>query len=139
MAVGKAIVIRLGKAKNKKLIIPKNSSVVRHRKFLKKIYSAADSESELKAIVKRAKASEISALSEISQNLLNRRYPVKDSRFLSQIRRFKGLIRKLACSNTSYPQKKRLLLHKNVQTGGLPFLVPLLAPLIGQLLLSAVV
>ena len=111
--------------------IPSNSLIVKHHRFLKKLASTENPAH----LIRKAKASELKALTEIAQNLLRNNYPVSGKRFIQRLAPYKGLIRKLAQPKRSIKEKKTLLLN---QKGGLPFLVPLLTPIIGSLIAAAI-
>jgi hypothetical protein len=129
-------------ASSKKRVIhlPLSSATARHRGFLKKLYQAvtADDKGSISKLLQKASVGEIRALAEISQNLLRKTYPETGKKFLSRLRPFKNLLRTLACCQTTDRQKRQILLRENRQTGGLPFIVPLLAPLVGHLLAAGI-
>jgi hypothetical protein len=125
-------------------MIPQTSFAFKHRVFLNKLLQAAREVEEgrlqptyLASLIKSARPSELKALCEVSENLLKKRYQPK-KRFLRVLLPFKKLIRRLACRKTSVSSKKQALLRNNTQVGGLPFLVPLLAPIIGTLISAGI-
>lgn len=123
------------------LNFPRSSRVIKHQPFLKKLYKTAKqakSSRQLDSLLKQAKPSEIQAISETSQNLLKKTYPKTDKRFLKLLLPFKSIIRKIASPKTTARQTKNILRKQNTQTGGLPFLVPLLAPIIGSLISAGI-
>ena len=126
--------------KNQVLRIPRSSLVVRHRHFLHKLFQAAKykTPTELAKIIQSANSNQIKALSELSQNLLKATYPKTTKAYLRKMKPFKDVIRKLGSVRSSVKAKQRTLLQQNLQHGGLPFLVPLLAPIIGSLLSAGI-
>lgn len=124
--------------KNRILHIPKSSLVARHRAFLRQLNQASKDPAQIKKLLKKASTSQINSVAEISLNLLRGSYPHTTRKYLARLKSSKNLLRKLACCQTTSQQKRRLLLEKNTQTGGLPFLVPLLAPIVGQLIATGI-
>jgi hypothetical protein len=125
-------------------MIPTDSFAFKHRLFLHELLQAAREVKEgrqpptyLTSLIKSARSSELKALCEVTENLLKKRYQPK-KRFLRALLPFKKLIRRLACRKTSVSVKKQALLRNNTQVGGLPFLVPLLAPIIGTLISAGI-
>ena len=133
-------VIPIGGKHPRLLHIPQRSRIIKHQSFLKKLYKTVKSTNrpDLAHVLQKASPSEIRAISETSQNLLKRTYPKTDKRFLKRLLPFKSIIRKLANPKTTVPQKRQVLLKQNLQSGGLPFLVPLLAPILGSLISAGI-
>lgn len=121
---------------------PAGSLLLKHRKFIEKIYRSglSKNENKLKAIINQATADEVLALCELSRNILRDTVPNLDRRKIRKLRQFKTLLRKLSCRNTPINAKKELLRQKFKQQrgGAIPFLVSLLAPLVGSLISAAV-
>lgn len=122
----------------KPIVIPKKSLIIKHQRFLQNLLQLSRAVSlgqrpqeHLSSFLKRASQSEIKALCEVSHNFLK---GTLGNKLVKQLSPFKGLIRKLACPKTSVRSKRRGLTRKNVQIGGLPFIVPLLAPILGSLI-----
>lgn len=126
--------------KNQLIHIPLSSVTARHRKFLYKLYKAAAKKDSagVKRILQKSTSPELRSLAEVSQNLLKKTYPNTSRKFLTQLTPFKKLLRDLACCQTSDRQKRQILLQTHRQVGGLPFIIPLLAPLVGQLLATGI-
>jgi hypothetical protein len=81
----------------------------------------------------------LKALTEVTHNLLKQNYPnTKKKTYLKKLGPFKNIIRKLANSKTTTKQKRNLLLRQNNQAGGLPFMIPLLAPIISSLISAGI-
>lgn len=114
--------------KRGKLVLPKNSCVIKQRKFLFKLAKTLNSPAKTSVLLKKAKTNELKALKEISRNLLLRNLPLTRSS-IRKLSTHKTLFRKLANS-----QSPRQTLIQQNQKGGLPFLLPLLAPILGGLL-----
>lgn len=124
---------------NKRFLhIPKRSFVLRQRDFLKKLSKVAKDPLKVTKVLKQSKPSELKALAEITKNLLKKSYPSTGKRYLKKLLPFKGIIRKLANKNTTTNQKRNILLRQNNQAGGLPFLIPLLAPIITSLISAGI-
>lgn len=120
---------------SKQILIPKDSLTIKHRLFLKRLSKAAYDPTVLRKLLSQAKPEELKALVEVIVNLLERNYPTGKG-YLKGLYPFRGLLRKLSRSKTSIIKKRHILLRQNQQKGGLAFLVPLLAPLLGTLLSS---
>lgn len=125
--------------------IPKHSKVIENLNFLRKLHHVAKeieqgkrSPQDLKLLLQRASSSEIKALSEISQNLLQKSFPTLTKRLIRTLFPFKTLIRRLASSKTNITQKRKLLLRRKPQKGGFAFLIPLLAPIVGTLISAGI-
>lgn len=125
----------------KPIVVPKKSLIVKHQRFLQNLLHLSRSVSlgqrpqeHLSSFLKRASTSEIKALCEVTHNFLQGTHPNTGTQFIKKLTPFKALIRKLACPKTSVKAKRRALTRKNVQVGGLPFIIPLLAPILGSLI-----
>jgi hypothetical protein len=123
------------------LSIPRHSHVLKDIPFLRKLHTLAQQvqqgrqpEHVLYDALKGTTASHIKALSEVSQNLLNRNFPKPNQRLIQKLNPFKKLIRQLASSRINSTQKRHLLLRRTHQRGGFAFLLPLLAPIVGTLI-----
>ena len=123
------------------LAIPHQSRVIKDLTFLRKLHKIAQQvqegkrpEQDLHDQLQRATASQIKALSEVSQNLLHRNFPKITHRLIRKLIPFKSLIRRLASPQISSTQKRQLLLRRTHQRGGFAFLLPLLAPIVGTLI-----
>lgn len=128
-----------------RVLVPTKSNAFKHRVFLQNLHRIAREVSEgkrpavdLSELLKDASPSELRALCEVTQNLLKKRFPKTGNGFIKKLRPFKALIRRLACPKISLAAKKKTLVRSNIQTGGLPFLVPLLAPVIGTLISAGI-
>lgn len=124
--------------KNQQLHIPSSSLLSRHQRFLRKLSQVAENPKQLKKLLKKATASEIKSLVEVVYNLLKNTYPGTSRKLISLLKPFKKLLRQLTCCQTNVAEKRRLLLHQNQKGSGLPFLIPLLAPIVGQLIASGI-
>lgn len=155
MPSGRGTMSRVERQNDILLRIPTKSYTVKNIQFLRKLlrFVKRNKPVELVQLLKKATASEIKAISEVTQNLLQKTHPLtvrhsavrhsaeqeqEQDQQLDPLRPFKHLIRRLACKKTTTTDKRKLLLQTNNQRGGLPFLVPLLAPLIGQLLATGI-
>jgi hypothetical protein len=121
----------------RRLQIPPQSLVLRHRAFLKRLYFATvvrKSEKEVKELLRRASTNEIKTLCEITHNFLSGRFPRYSKTLVDSLRKRKGLLRKLACPKTNLTVKRKAL-----QKGGiLTILASLLAPLLSGLIAKAI-
>jgi hypothetical protein len=123
------------------LSIPRQSQVLKELKFLRQLHTLAQQvhqgsrpEQDLYDHLKSASASQIKALSEVSQNLLEGNFPKTSQRLIQKLNPFKTLIRRLASLKTNATQKRQFLLRRTHQRGGFAFLLPLLAPIVGTLI-----
>lgn len=127
-------------SKKRSLHIPVSSRVILHRHFLQKLLKAAKKPKALEELLSTATTGELNAVSECCRNILQRNIPkASEKRIIARLFPFKDLIRKVAHSKTSAAVKRRLLLkHTNLQSGGLPLLLPFLAPILGTLVSAGV-
>lgn len=110
-------------------MIPKNSRVYKHRRFLEQLYKSALVTEKL---IANASREEIEALCESSRNLLKGTFPGLTPELIKRLAPARKLFRKLACEKTSVTTKRNLLLRP--QHGGiLPLLLPFLSPILGSL------
>ena len=127
--------------KKKSIHFPTRSLVVLHRVFLESLVKSANHKQRLKALLGNAQSSQLKALVECCRNILQNNIPVRKP-IIQKLTPFKQLIRKISKSPSNTKKAtavvKRLLLKHNNQTGGLPFLVPLLAPVLGTLLSAGI-
>jgi hypothetical protein len=128
-------------SKKPNIVIPKDSRVIKDLKFLRQLHTLAQQvhqgsrpEQDLHDYLRKASASQIKSLSEVSQNLLDRNFPKTSKRLIQKLNPFKTLIRRLASSKINSTQKRQLLLRRTHQRGGFAFLLPLLAPIVGTLI-----
>lgn len=128
-----------------KVLLPTNSRTFKHRLFLQKLHRSAQEVSQgnrpsedLNRLLREASSTELKALCEVTENLLKKQYPKTGNRFIKKLIPFKTLIRRLACRKIPPTAKRQALIRTNTQTGGLPFLVPLLAPIIGTLISAGI-
>lgn len=121
---------------------PPNTLVFKHRRFIEKIHQTALSgnEKKLKTILDQATEEEVLALCELSRNILRDTFPELNYNKLRKLRPYKKLLRKLSCRNTPIEAKKTFLRQKFKQQrgGAIPFLISLLAPVVGSLISAAV-
>lgn len=122
---------------SRRLLIPKDSLTVRRRAFLRNLSQAAYQPSQVARLLRKANPNDLKAIAEIAHNLLHKKFPVQNKEFLRNFTPHKNILRKLANLRTSISKKRDLLLRQN-QTGGIGFLVPLLAPLLGTLISAGV-
>lgn len=121
----------------RRIVIPTHSLVIQRRAFLKKVSQAAYEPKKVTRILQKAHPNDLRALAEIAYNLLHKKFPVQNKAFLQNFVPYKILLRKLGNQKIPLTKKKELLLRQNNQSGGLGFLVPLLAPILGTLISSA--
>lgn len=133
--------VRIGE----RVLMPTRSKAFKERLFLQDLQRIAQEVSEgrrppehLNQLLQEATSSELKALCEVAGNLLRRKHPKTGKRFLKKLLPFKTLIRRLACRKTPLSAKRQSLVRTNTQTGGLPFLVPLLAPIVGTLISAGI-
>lgn len=136
--------IQIGSGKHH-VLVPTDSNTFKKRLFLLDLRRIAHEVSEgkrpvedLNSLLKGASPSELKALCEVTENLLKKRYPKTGKQFLKKLLPFKALIRRLACRKTRISTKRQALVRTNTQSGGLPFLVPLLAPIVGTLISAGI-
>ena len=134
----KIVSVKVSKKRN--LHIPKRSSLIRHREFITNLENVAAEKNlfGVSTLLKNSTPGQLKALVEIAQNLLKRNYPKTEKRFLKKLIPHKGIIRKLASRKIPIKSKRALLLRKSNQSGGLPFLVPLLAPIVTSLISAGI-
>lgn len=127
-------------SKKRNLHIPTRSWTIRHREFIKQLERVAAEKNPfgVSELLKKSKPGELKALVEIAQNLLKKNYPSTGKRYLKKLIPHKGIIRKLASKRTPIKSKRTLLLRESNQSGGLPFLVPLLAPIVTSLISAGI-
>lgn len=118
--------------------LPKKSLAVKQKKFLHHLFRAARQPKKVSLLLRRASPSQIKALGELSYNLLHRSLPHTNSRQVTQLKPHRSVFRKLGDRNLSVAQKKKFLLRRVNQSGGLPFLIPFLAPIIGTLVAAGI-
>ena len=123
--------------KKKSIHFPTRSLVVLHRVFLETLVKSANNKQRLKAVLTNATSSQLKALVECCRNILEKNIPVRKP-IIQKLTPFKQLIRKISNTTKKPATVKRLLLKHNNQTGGLPFLVPLLAPVLGTLISAGI-
>jgi hypothetical protein len=125
-------------SKTRSLHIPSRSQALHHRTFLKKLSAVSKNPVKVANLLRNAKSSELKAITEVSKNLLKKNYPITAKKYLKKLSPFKSIIRNLANKKKTAKQKRDLLLRHNNQSGGLPFMIPLLAPIIGSLISAGI-
>lgn len=119
-------------------VLPKNSLAVKHKRFLQKLFRSAKNPRQLSTVLRRAKPQEIRSLGEIAYNLLHRSLPNTSRKLVTTLKPYRSIFRKLGNTKASVPQKRQLLLRQAHQSGGLPFLIPFLAPILGTLVAAGI-
>lgn len=121
----------------KKIIFPRQSYTFKRKKFLNSVSQAAYDKEKLKHLIGKSSDQDLKAIVEVVQNFLNKNYPSVSKKYRESFIPHKTIIRKLGDPRTSV-KKKRTFLLRRVQKGGLPFLLPLLSPIIGSLISAGI-
>jgi hypothetical protein len=115
------------------IVIPLYSRVFKNLKFLRQLHTLAQQvhqgsrpEQDLHDYLQQASTSQIKALSEVYQNLMNQ---ASSQHLIQKLNPFKTLIRRLASPKINSTQRRQLLLCHTHQRGGFAFLLPLLTPI----------